>query len=994
MDKYEYKIRAEEIRNLIAREEYLEAAKIADTIDWTCVKKVGTLCTISDLYKKVRRYEDAIELLKLADARNPEGKDITYSLCELYIKTGDVVHAVESYKAFVRIGARDPRRYVLQYKLIVAQDVSLEERIEVLEELKKRDYREKWAYELAYLYHRIGLGTKCVEECDELILWFGEGRYVYKAMELKMLHQPLTPAQQQKYDNRFRTGADEYEETDAEEAEIPEEKESLPEVSKAEEAAALALGETREFHAVTEEDLMNLQVHTNVGEYNTIDLQRAIAEGVQEVLESGDEAAKEAVTRSILAPMYDTRVMDGTEEAQPAETPASPEEPQVEVFFGETGELPAEETAEEKVEEAEAGEEKPEAVKAEDEQKAKEEEEAAAKASQEALQNTQKVGDVREITGRIIYPADLWVDPIPQDDGKGMTTVYPSKLQEEALTAKPPEEIADSLTQEADGQISLVMPEDQKITKQITGQLSIADVMLEWERMKKENEERNREQRYQEVKAQTGKMFNEFEAAVLDSVLEKLEREADEEQAAREADGISPEDEVEEIEEIRDTEEEVAEAEAEETFEVEAEEEFDEELEDEESEAEELVEEAPEEETAEDGDVVVAAAEAAVLTEGAALEEALEKELEETEAAAVEEPEVAEAEAEEEEVAEVEEETAAAVEEFEAAEAEVEEEVTAEEELAEESVEEPVEEPLAEAEEEVAEADEEVAEVVVPDEEIEKGLTEAREAAEEVASEAEEERISRVAGIRPLTREEKELFGPYIQTKTAREDLARLLDTISLASYTGNVILAGDDGTDLVGLATQIMKEVKQSDSNFSGKVAKITGKGLNAKKIEEVLEQLQNGGLIIENASELNRDTVKNLTNYLEAENRGVVVVLADVRRNMDRFCNQYPDLAEMFNARMHVKALSNDKLVAFAKQYALEMEYAIDEMGVLALHTRIEDRQTNGHAVTVMEAKEIIDHAIRHSRRKTPGHFFDVLTGKRYDEEDRIILEEKDFQ
>ncbi|MCR5468405.1 MAG: hypothetical protein K6F37_05540 [Lachnospiraceae bacterium] len=940
MDKYEYKIRAEEIRNLIAREEYLEAAKIADTIDWTCVKKVGTLCTISDLYKKVRRYEDAIELLKLADQRNPEGKDITYSLCELYIKTGDVVHAVESYKAFVRIGARDPRRYVLQYKLIVAQDVSLEERIEVLEELKKRDYREKWAYELAYLYHRIGLGTKCVEECDELILWFGEGRYVYKAMELKMLHQPLTPAQQQKYDNRFRTEAEETDEPEeAEDLQQDKGEERLPEVTKADEAAAIALGVTREFHAVTEEDLMNLQVHTNVGEYNTIDLQKAIAEGVQEVLESGDEAAKEAVTRSILAPMYDTRVLEGTGDGEEsAGVEGNPENPKVEVFFGETGELPAEEEAgakeAETKEPAGTGDRETSAAEEQKEEASKEAEEA----SREALQNTQKVGDVREITGRIIYPADMWVDPVPAPD-KGMTTVFPSKLQEEALTAKPPEEIADSLTQEADGQISLVMPEDQKITKQITGQLSIADVMLEWERMKKENEERNREQRYQEVKAQTGKMFNEFEAAVMDSVLEKLEREADEEQLARQADGISPEDEVEEIEEILETGEEIPEETTEETFEVEDEEE---------TEAE--------------------AVDAPAVTEGAILEEALEKELEEA-LNETEEEEAPEEEAPEEEVRE---------------------------EAAAEGPEESFEESLEETEtpEETAPEAETAEERESGEEAAEQKTEEVPEDAANEAAEAEAERKSAAAGIRPLTKEEKELFGPYIQSRAAREELARLLDTISMASYTGNVILSGDDGTDLVGLATQIMKEVKQTDSNFSGKVAKITGKGLNEKKVEEVLSQLLNGGLIIESAGEMNKDTVRSMTNYLEAENRGIVVVMADVRRNMERFCKKNPELAEMFNARMHVKALSNEKLVAFARQYALELEYSIDELGILALHTRIEERQTNGHAVTVVEAKEIVDRAIRHSRRKTPAHFFDVLTGKRYDGEDRIILEEKDFQ
>lgn len=197
MDKSEYKLRAEEIKDLISRGEYAQAAEIADTIDWRRVKSVMMLCTISDLYKINRRYEDARDMLLLAYERRPGGRTICYSLCELSIKMEEYVQAIEYYKEFVQVAPKDPGRYILQYKLYEAQDVSLEERIAVLEELKKRDYREKWAYELAYLYHRVGLAARCVEECDELILWFGEGKYVIKAMELKMLHQPLTPEQQE-----------------------------------------------------------------------------------------------------------------------------------------------------------------------------------------------------------------------------------------------------------------------------------------------------------------------------------------------------------------------------------------------------------------------------------------------------------------------------------------------------------------------------------------------------------------------------------------------------------------------------------------------------------------------------------------------------------------------------------------------------------------------------------------------------------------------------
>ncbi len=210
MDKYEYKVRAEEINSLIEQKKFAEAVKIADTIDWRRVKSAKMLCKVSELYKMNRRYEDSKEILLLADEHLPNSRNIIYSLCELSIKLEDLIPAVEYYKQFVQIAPRDTGRYILQYRLYEAQDVSLEERIAVLEEYKKRDYREKWAYELAYLYHRIGLATRCVEECDELILWFGEGKYVIKAMELKMLHAPLTSSQQEKYDHRFASESNVY----------------------------------------------------------------------------------------------------------------------------------------------------------------------------------------------------------------------------------------------------------------------------------------------------------------------------------------------------------------------------------------------------------------------------------------------------------------------------------------------------------------------------------------------------------------------------------------------------------------------------------------------------------------------------------------------------------------------------------------------------------------------------------------------------------------
>ena len=321
MDKYEYKVRADEIKDLIGKGEYAQAAEIADTIDWRKVKSVMMLCTISDLYKINRRYEEARDMLLLAYERRPGGRTICYSLCELSIKMEDIVQAVEFYKEFVQVAPYDSGRYILQYKIYEAQDVSLEERIEVLEELKKKDYREKWAYELAYLYHRIGLATRCVEECDELILWFGEGRYVIKAMELKMLHQPLTPAQQSKYDNRFDSKQEEEagepeEQDEVSGQDVDSEKEAAdkdvqfelqaPEyledtlAERSPLAAENFLSETKVFapvpdnvmdkstaevepEQVSEEDEIHVKT-MDMSQYNTMNLQEELAAGLQEVL--------------------------------------------------------------------------------------------------------------------------------------------------------------------------------------------------------------------------------------------------------------------------------------------------------------------------------------------------------------------------------------------------------------------------------------------------------------------------------------------------------------------------------------------------------------------------------------------------------------------------------------------------------------------------------------------------------------------------------------
>lgn len=984
MDKSEYKLRAEEIKDLISRGEYAQAAEIADTIDWRRVKSVMMLCTISDLYKINRRYEDARDMLLLAYERRPGGRTICYSLCELSIKMEEYVQAIEYYKEFVQVAPKDPGRYILQYKLYEAQDVSLEERIAVLEELKKRDYREKWAYELAYLYHRVGLAARCVEECDELILWFGEGKYVIKAMELKMLHQPLTPEQQEKYDHRFDApGTQQYSQNYAQDPGYGQNETYDPNQGYVqdgsydpnqgyaqggsydsnqgyaqdgsydpnqgyvqdggyepnqgyvqEETYEQVTGDTRVYETVQPvqpqqapaqpaEDDFDIHVKTmDVGQYNTINLQAELAAGLREVLsEDHAKETSDSITRSIVAPMIDpgdsdTESLDYPEIADVSEDDLEPETEQMEsseVFFGETGEIgdlsqvPQVETEEILPEEPVVARRTDVVPELSEVQKTPEVQEIVKEPEAQKVQEASRTQEIHEVTASAPAAPVAPVTP--------------------AAPVEPPKELADVLAQESDGQISLVMPEAESIEKQITGQMNIEDILAEWERKKKENLEKREEEVRQHVLQQTGAMFTEFEQAVRDGLLEKLEKEKAADTADTVAEDTTDTDEVEELEEI--TEEPATEEPVEELTEAAPAEEAEQEP----------VEELPEEDTVEE------------LAEEPAYEPEAE-EFEEPEAEIYEQEEI------------------------------VDEEQAEPEEAMDD---EPVEEPTAEAVESV---DEETA-----SEEIELTAEETPEAGE-APEQPERPAVERdKAKVRALTREERELYAPFIQSRSAREQLVKAIDNISLAAYTGNVIITGEEGMDTLSLAKNMVREIQATDSNFSGKVAKISGHALNKKDTADTLSKLKNGALIICKASEMNDATANVLHKALQQESQGIVIILEDTKRDIDKFLEKHEKLRECFTARMDVEALSNNTLVAFGKQYAREMEYSIDELGELALHTRIEDMQTIDHVVTVVDVKQIVDEAIAHANKKTLKHFFDVLFAKRYDDEDMIILTEKDF-
>ena len=868
MDKYEYKVRSEEIKDLIGKKKFAEAMKIADTIDWRRVKSVNMLCTISDLYKLNRRYEESREILQMAYEKHPGGRMIVYSLCELSIKLDDVVAAVEYYKEFVQIAPRDNGRYVLQYKLYEAQEVSLEERIAVLEELKHREYREKWAYELAYLYHRIGLSTKCVEECDELILWFGEGKYVTKAMELKMLHAPLSEEQQKKYKKS---------------------KGSLPK----QEAVS------------QDEDPFDIEVKpVNVGQYATINLQRELAESMKEVLGENKEAqdASEQTKRIELpdAVQEPKEVAEKKPQLSQSEEAGDFTKEILSSLLQNTDELYAqqEEIAaprqQSEVSQVQEEKEKPESHDALSEDLSEEEmpvqqsvREVIAKDSCKEQPDAEEIffedADTQELplqeeAPKIVKLSNTGEIPKIVQNSRPVVTM-PSA---ESMAKEKNENFDKLLSQEYDGQLSLaVPPQKDTVEKQITGQMSIEDILSEWERMKKENEEKRAEAVRQRVREQTGEIFSQFDASTKQGLLAELDALAEdsiekEKKNAQTPDKAPKQEQPDEIksEEVKASEEKSAETPVSEEAEIK-----------EDSEAKENSEVKNNSEIKDNS--------------------------------------------------EIEDNTQTA-----------------------------------------SEGD------------AEKEVQKEKPKEEEKAPEEKPQKIQRM-----MTPEEKKLFGPFIQTRGTRDQILEALDNISLASYTGNLILTGEPGMESIKLAKNIIREIQMTDSNFSGRLAKITGQALNHKDLEKTFEKLSNGALIVEHAGELNDIAIKRMTKLLEQEKQGIIVILEDTKINMNKLLDNHGTLHQNFNLRIDVEALDNDSLVLFAKKYALEKEYAIDELGVLALYTRIAELQTSEHSVTTKEIKEIVDEAIYHADRKNIGHFMDVLFGRRYDEEDMIILREKDF-
>ena len=524
MDKYEYKLRLEEIKSLNKKGRFQESAQVADTIDWKKVRNTSTLGIISDVYKINRRFDDAKEILLLANEKSPQNRRIIYALCDLTVKMGQVVEAVEYYKEFVQLAPNDNSKYILLYKIYEAQDISLEERIAVLKEYKKREYSEKWAYELAFLYHRVGLATECVEECDQLILWFGEGKYVLKAMELKRLYVALSPAQQQLYDKQYGSQA-------AKEA--PE--------TPSQDPAASVQGEDIDFEVQP----------LDMGQYNTINLQAALAESMKEVL-GHDKKEQESAAFDAQAAEQLQHVSDAAPAGMQHSYGGDDMEYQEDVsrFMKDSDDWDVQATGQLETDETEK-------VVAS----------AYDGVSAAALESRRMVMAQMQRGSASVFEEPA-AEPEAEQEEPAVAAALEEQPAEKPVTEPVPERVTPAEPAFAERKAPVTEraaapAEPVKIERQTTGQMNIEAVLEEWERLKKENEEKRKQETRQWMLQQTGSLFADFDQSSRNGVLEMLQREESLPVETMQRDRVedpSRVSEAEELEEIAETEEPIEEA--------------------------------------------------------------------------------------------------------------------------------------------------------------------------------------------------------------------------------------------------------------------------------------------------------------------------------------------------------------------------------------------------------------------------------------------------
>ena len=991
MDKYEYRVKTEQMLDHLEKKEYQQAKEIADGIDWRRVKNASMLNTVSEIYEYNGEFKKGRDILFLAFDRAPGSRKIVYRLGTLALKIKDIREATDCYEEFVKLAPKDPNQYILKYKILRTQGASLTDQITALEEFKKAEYIEKWAYELAKLYDEAGMTAECLEECDDLILWFSEGKYVYLAMELKMKYKPLTPLQQEKYDSR------------------PGSVKKKPEPEKQPESTLEEVDDENEYNEGTEE---------------TVDVQE---EPVREpVTERVDESEVQEIPPQEV-PMQETVVQE-----EPAEETIVQEEiPQEEI---------AEEAAEEVVEEdplymepdtAEQGSAIKQVVTGATL------EEALAQGMAVANGITIEEEAMKEREDEILANGQMMIDDILQK--------WEEKQKDhEAAIEKQKAKDEERLQKERE-QARIRQEEERREVEKKAAEAE-ARRKAEEEAARKAAEEEARRKAEEEAArkaAEEEARRKAEEEAARKAAEEEAARKAAEEEAARkaaeeEAEPISktqriPDDIVRLMEEMgnEESEEEIYEEDFEDG--PETEEDFIEGIEEELTgidmsgssfEEADFEEEDFEDEDFEEADFEEEDFEDEDLEEADFEEEDFEDE--DFEEAGFEEEDFEDEDFEE---ADFEEED---FEDEDFEEAGFEEEDFEDEDFEEADFEEEdFDDDFADADDEEGDFDDDFADVDdeetdFDDEDLE--IEDDEEADEELEIEepSEEEiqaRIKKSKGGVPfdtgfvvtgrydlsatseiglkagLTEEQKKLFSYFVPVRGMSEQIVEVLDNDRRAqregtSKTGNLLVIGRKGSGKTVLAVDIVKAIQKQRSLKQGKVAIVTGESLNKKELTNIIQKLRGGAIIIEHAGKLNARTVKELNYLMEKKTGELLFVLEDQRKPLERLMTANPEFKKKFSSKLELPVFINDELVTFGQTYAKENGYKLDEMGILALYSRIDVMQREDHAVSVAEVKEIMDEAISHSQKANVKHLARRVFGKGTDDSDRIILKEEDFR
>lgn len=813
MDKYEYKLKLDEIKNLMAKKQYTEAAEIADSINWRKVRNVNALMKAGDIYAQIGRYDEAKEILLMAYDRSPIGRMIIYKLAEIAIKTKEFDEAQEYYDEFVEIAPHDNLKYILRYEMNKAKGAGLDVLIQILEELKEQEYTEKWAFELAYLYHQAGRSEECINACDELILWFGDGPYVEKALELKMLYQPLNRAQEDKY-RQFK-----------------QRKDGIVEVRPED---YLESGE------IIKEPVQIKPVTTNAEKFNTVNLQEELARSMQQI-------------------------MNATEKEEVADT----------------------------------------------------------------------MQGIKKIVEEIPYLQ------LPQDE----------EAQKERFADIPTDEEIDGslkinfqemLGEDYDGQMRMVVPEKSALEAQITGQMSIQDILEEWEKTKRAAEKALQEAEQQKLESAKAKALAEAGDIMerLADVIPQLDAGlTSKELLEKEYLGKLPEEEAGQlVANMNDILQQQIDSISQANAKID---EF-------------LAAGVP----GQSGEAAAGAADEMEILEGEGI-----------------------AAADEEEPAGTEEMT----------------ELSPEEELPEIALPDDIAEEVAATEaEEVSDAAEEVLPNIQLEPETETEDAKPEEKLPEIAEpDLDEDNIGERKPITHLSKEQKAIFTYFVPVSGMEPQICQAMEGsiehLEKGIKGGNILIQGARGSGKTVLATALVKAIQNEIGKPGKRVGKIDAVSLNQKNIPELLKKVAGGCLIIEKIGGISRETAVKLSLALEADDTGILVIAEDTREGITKAMGRDESFARRFTEKITLPIFTSDELVSFAKSYAHELTYEIDEMAVLALYNRISNIQRLDRATTLTEVKEIVDEAIANSEKFSIKK---VFFSKKYKDDDYVILHEKDFE